>query len=83
MHQSVVEYEATHTAMLAVPQAVARRAVPCGSLLALRNARPASGPDLPAPADHAGGEGTKVSSYIAAATIAASLVAAWAGLCII
>ena len=84
MHQSVVEHAATPGAKTALAFALAGRGAPRHWFreLPLDTAATAK-VQLPAPEQLPRGGVARFSSYIAAAVIAAGLLAAWAGLCVI
>jgi hypothetical protein len=84
MHQSVVGYDVALAATTVMPSAITGLAVPGRRLRDL----PADGPastrsDGPDSAHATIGAPAGLASYLAAAAIAASLLAAWAGLCVI
>jgi hypothetical protein len=84
MHQSVVEFEIVPAALTAMPSPTAGPGSPHRGFRDLRRAAlvPA-GSEGAAPEFARGGGMTRFSSYVIAAGIAAGLIAAWAGLCII
>jgi hypothetical protein len=83
MHQSVVEYEILPAALTAMPSAIAGPDAPRRGFRNLRAALLPAGFEGAAPEFASGGGTTRFSSYVIAAGIAAGLIAAWAGLCII
>ena len=84
MHQSVVEYDAAPASMSNVlfvtDRQGAPRSLPPGLL---RSARLAVDADRATLVQSSQRGAVRFSSYIVAAAIAAGLVAAWAGLCVI
>jgi hypothetical protein len=84
MHQSVVEYDVAPAAITAVPFAITWHAVPGRRARDLSpGGHPSARSERPGPAPAAIGGPAGLSSYLAAAAIAAGLIAAWAGLCVI
>jgi hypothetical protein len=84
MHQSAVEYDVASAAMAVVPSVIAGQGAPGRGFRHSPREEPSTpSSEYPAPGFAPHGRTARPWSYVTAAGIAAGLVAAWLGLCVI